>query len=105
MTSEAQRSEASASTDLLAGEAMGTTPFCHVCFRPVIGAAVYGNAGEAYHPECTRPPEHARLSELTMPRYAPLPSEPGCQPLKTLSEDDVRRIVQEELAKLPANRY
>ena len=35
----------------------GTTPICAACGRPVMRApAVYGNAGEPYHVECTHPP-------------------------------------------------
>lgn len=70
------------------GEARtGTTQVCHYCGRPLIfGSVVYGNNGDIYHEECARPP-----------------STVGCLPIKHLSESDVRRIVQEELAKLPAN--
>jgi hypothetical protein len=32
-----------------------------------------------------------------------VPRTPGCVPVKTLTENDVRRIVREELAKVPPN--
>ena len=35
--------------------ANGVTPNCQHCGRPVVGAAVYGNQGEPYHPACTQP--------------------------------------------------
>ena len=35
--------------------ANGVTPNCQHCGRPVVGAAVYGNQGEPYHPSCTQP--------------------------------------------------
>lgn len=35
----------------------GTTPVCAYCGRPVLSLASYGNSGEVYHFECTRPPE------------------------------------------------
>lgn len=37
-----------------------------------------------------------------LPYYAPMPAQPplhGAQPIRPLTEDDVRRIVREELAK------
>lgn len=70
-----------------------TTPICGHCLRPVVGPAVY-HGGAAYHPECTRGPMH----------YAQMPADrPGCAPATQLTADDVRRIVREELAKLPPN--
>ena len=31
--------------------------------------------------------------------YGPFPPQQGCAPVKSLTEEDVRRIVQEELAR------
>lgn len=36
--------------------AIGTTPLCQHCGRPILGAVFYGNAGEPYHYECTQSP-------------------------------------------------
>ena len=70
-----------------------TTPLCGHCGRPVITHAVY-YGGMAYHPECTRGQMY----------YAHMPVDrPGCTPATQLTADDVRRIVREELAKLPPN--
>lgn len=78
----------------------GTTQVCFYCGRPVIfGPVAYGNSGDIYHDECTKPPVGFAPAQT----YAPPPQSPGCVPIKYLSEADVRRIVQEELAKLPAN--
>ena len=71
----------------------GTTPLCGYCGRPVIDYAVW-HAGVPYHGECT----HGPSGPL---RYAPMPVQPGCTPLRQLTEDDVRRIVREEIAKTP----
>lgn len=41
---------------------------------------------------------------LPAPTYAPMPFQgPGCQPLKQLSEADVRRIVAEEVGRAIAD--
>ena len=71
----------------------GTTPLCGYCGRPVIDFAVW-HAGVPYHGECTRGPREQL-------RYVPMPAQPGCTPLRQLTEDDVRRIVREEIAKTP----
>ena len=72
----------------------GTTPLCGYCGRPVIGMAVW-DAGRAYHAECTRGPSWHQT-------YASIPSPHGqARALRQLSEDDVRRIVREEMAKMP----
>lgn len=72
----------------------GTTPLCGYCGRPVIGMAVWG-AGRAYHAECTRGPNWHQT-------YAPTPLPHGqARVLQQLTEDDVRRIVREEIAKTP----
>ena len=34
----------------------GITITCKFCGRPIIGAAIYGNVADPYHPECTHPP-------------------------------------------------
>ena len=68
-----------------------TTPICGHCGRPVLIQAMW-HGGVPYHYECTRGPG----APLT---YAPLPPDPeGCRPAKMLTEEDVRRIVREELA-------
>ena len=75
----------------------GTTPLCGYCGRPVIGMAVW-DAGRAYHAECTRGPSWHQT-------YASIPSPHGqARALRQLSEDDVRRIVREEMAKMPNAR-
>jgi hypothetical protein len=67
-----------------------TTPVCGHCGRPVLGPAVWSGA-VPYHAECTMPPQ--------TPRYAPMPAWPGCEPLVPMTEQRVREIVREELAK------
>ena len=65
-----------------------TIPICRHCGRPVLTHAVY-YGGMTCHAECTR---------------GPMPADrPGCAPATQLTADDVRRIVREELAKLPPN--
>lgn len=71
----------------------GTTPLCGYCGRPVIDFAVW-HGGVPYHGECT----HGPSGPL---RYAQMPAQPGCTPIRQLTEDDVRRIVREEIAKTP----
>ncbi len=76
---------------------MGTTPICSFCGRPVLGHPVWGHSGEPYHRECT----HGPSGPL---RYEPRPPSLGAYPVTVLTESDVRRIVQEELAKLRHRR-
>lgn len=64
----------------------GIPMLCGYCGRPMLQQVWVGNV--AYHPECTRGPS-----------YSPMPSTPGCQPVKPLTEEDVRRIVCDELDK------
>lgn len=65
-----------------------TTSLCGYCGRPAPVAVMYD--GIPYHAECTRSPQ------LQYAAY-PFPHEPGCVPLRQLTEEDVRRIVREEL--------
>ena len=58
-----------------------TTPVCFFCGRPIIGSMVSGLGGETYHPECTYAPSRQFQGQLT-----------------SLTEEDIRRIVREELA-------
>lgn len=55
-------------------------------------------ADPAFHAARQPPVEYGRYQFTT---YAPNPPEhafnPGCTPLKQLTEDDVRRIIREEL--------
>ena len=46
-----------------------------------------------YHDECTHCPEWVRAT------YAPTPSIPGCVPVETMTEERIREIIREELAK------
>ena len=59
-----------------------TTPHCGYCGRPVIGAAIYAG-GLAYNPECTRGPSAQQTYQLP-----------------PLTEEMVRKIVREELARM-----
>ena len=59
----------------------GATPVCGYCGRPIIGLITWGY-GVAYHYECTRGPSAPRT-------FGPL----------ILTEDDVRRIVREEIGE------
>lgn len=53
------------------------------------------DAGRAYHAECTRGPSWHQT-------YASIPSPHGqARVLRQLNEEDVRRIVREEMAKTP----
>jgi hypothetical protein len=64
---------------------------CQHCGRPV-GEVATWIGGLPYHPECTHGPGY-------LTHYAPSPVDrPGCRPTPMLTEDDVRRIVREELA-------
>ena len=72
-----------------------TTPLCGYCGRPVIGLAVW-DAGRAYHAECTHGPSGPM-------RYVPVPQAPGCVPLRQLTEEDVRKIIRDELALMAPN--
>ena len=70
---------------------MNTGMTCMHCGRPILVDVAYiGNCN--YHLECARPPEQPF-------RYEPMPPHPGAQPLIPLTEDDVRRIVREELQR------
>lgn len=64
---------------------------CAYCGRPAATLVWVGGAG--YHEECTRGPG------FQAPTYQPLPPVFGCAPLKALTEEDVRRIVREELER------
>ena len=67
-----------------------TGPLCQHCGRPIGGVATW-LGGQPYHPECTH-----GLGYST--HYAPSPiATLGCKPAPPLTEDDVRRIVREEL--------
>lgn len=67
-----------------------TVALCQHCGRPIGGVATW-LGGLPYHPECTHGPSYPT-------HYAPLPAEhPGCRPTPALTEDDVRRIVRDEL--------
>lgn len=68
---------------------------CVHCGRPM--AAAVASGGGMYHEECLHGPGWQQ------PHYAPLPSNPGCAPLAPLTEDDVRRIVREEIARAKEN--
>lgn len=63
----------------------GTTPICGACGLP-ISAGVMWIGGAPYHYACTHGPA------LTIERIKIMP------PAKILTEEDVRRIVREELA-------
>lgn len=67
----------------------GTTPLCGYCGKPVIDAITW-HAGTPYHSECTHGPGYPTHYVMTR---TPTPTWPS-----TLTEDDVRRIVREELA-------
>lgn len=42
----------------------GVTLVCQFCERPIVtGYASFGQAGEPYHTECTRPPEQVMTKE------------------------------------------
>jgi hypothetical protein len=58
----------------------GTTRRCAHCGRPIINgsAMAYGNAGEVYHAECTRPPQAAPTYAM-MGCVCPPGSEATCQ--------------------------
>ena len=62
---------------------------CAYCGRPAATLIWIGGAG--YHEECTRGPG------FQAPTYQPLPPAPGCIPRQQLTEEDVRRIVRDEL--------
>jgi hypothetical protein len=62
---------------------------CQHCKRPIGGAATYIGTWP-YHYECTRGPG----APLT---YSPMEATPGARPVNLLTEQDVRRIVREEL--------
>lgn len=63
---------------------------CQHCKRPIGGAATYIGTWP-YHYECTRGPG----APLT---YASMDAAPGARPASPLTEEDVRRIVRDELA-------
>lgn len=69
----------------------GTLPMCLHCGRPITGQIVYAGNG-AYHWECTQPPGQQS--------YQPMPNQFGAIPVPTLTEEDVRRIVREELGRI-----
>jgi hypothetical protein len=72
----------------------GIPMICQYCQRPIAGLATHiGHL--AYHPECTHGPNYPT-------HYAPMPPVPGCVPWRAISEDDVRRIVRDEMTKLAA---
>ena len=61
-----------------------TTAICGYCGRPVIGFCVY-DGGRKYHPECTHGPDYTKHNFQT----------------PTLSAEQVRQIVREELSRVP----
>jgi hypothetical protein len=61
-----------------------TTPLCGHCGRPVIAGTVYFG-GNAYHYECTQSPSGKQS-------FVPV----------QLSEEQIRHIVREEVARLSA---
>jgi len=70
----------------------GTVATCQHCGRPIGGVATW-LGGLPYHPECTHGPGY-------LTHYAPLaPEHEGCKPSHQITENDVRRIVREELAR------
>lgn len=62
---------------------------CGYCGRPMVTMVYVGDC--AYHPECVRGPGYAPPSMV--------PMFPGALPLPHLTENDVRRIVREELVR------
>jgi len=66
-----------------------TVALCQHCGRPIGGVAKC-LGGLPYHPECTHGPSYPTHYEMTRTPTTTWPS--------TLTEDDVRRIVREELA-------
>jgi hypothetical protein len=50
-------------------------------------------------PAAPRQAPYPALPFPSIPEFKPSPGEKGCQPLLQLTEEDVRRIVREELAK------
>ena len=69
-----------------------TVATCQHCGAPIGGAATW-LGGLPYHPECTHGPGYPT-------HYAPLSLEhEGCKPSHRITENDVRRIVREELAR------
>lgn len=69
-------------------EGSGVPPCCEGCGGPIVGASIW-YLGFAYHVECA-----GRAGTA----YKRMPATPGCAPVNQLTENDVRRIVREELA-------
>jgi len=72
---------------------------CSHCGRPIANEAVY-LGGYAYHPECTRGPSYPATFQHLPPNPPPthhLWHMPVAPP--RLTEEDVRRIVREELTR------
>jgi len=65
-------------TNFVTSQTTGINPVCFFCGRPIIGSVVPGIwGGEVYHPECVFAPSRQTTASLT--------------------EEDVRKIVREEL--------
>jgi hypothetical protein len=73
---------------------------CAHCGRIIDGQQRWWFSGAPYHAECVGPPPNPNGPPIY---YSPMQPRPGCQPLPQLTEEDVRRIVREELAKRSSN--